>query len=166
MEKYESKHVRILRPAETVYGVLSRFDNLTPVLADKVEGWTADENTCSFKAKGFPVRLRMVEKEPFKLVKVTGEDGSPMDFTFWLQLVSADVSDTRMRLVLHVKLNMMMKMMIGGKLQQALDQIADQIAVIAGGALKRVGAVSEVMPELMADAGNPSCCGRREAFAG
>ena len=34
MEKYESKHVRILRPAETVYGVLSRFDNLTPVLAD------------------------------------------------------------------------------------------------------------------------------------
>lgn len=54
MEKYESKHVRILRPAETVYGVLSRFDNLTPVLADKVEGWTADENTCSFKAKGFP----------------------------------------------------------------------------------------------------------------
>lgn len=117
MEKYESKHVRILRPAETVYGVLSRFDNLTPVLADKVEGWTADENTCSFKAKGFPVRLRMVEKEPFKLVKVTGEDGSPMDFTFWLQLVSADVSDTRMRLVLHVKLNMMMKMMIGGKLQ-------------------------------------------------
>ena len=82
----------------------------------------------SFKAKGFPVRLRMVEKEPFKLVKVTGEDGSPMDFTFWLQLVSADVSDTRMRLVLHVKLNMMMKMMIGGKLQQALDQIADQIA--------------------------------------
>ena len=128
MEKYESKHVRILRPAETVYGVLSRFDNLTPVLADKVEGWTADENTCSFKAKGFPVRLRMVEKEPFKLVKVTGEDGSPMDFTFWLQLVSADVSDTRMRLVLHVKLNMMMKMMIGGKLQQALDQIADQIA--------------------------------------
>lgn len=128
MEKYESKHVRILRPAETVYGVLSRFDNLTPVLADKVEGWTADENTCSFKAKGFPVRLRMVEKEPFKLVKVTGEDGSPMDFTFWLQLVSADVSDTRMRLVLHVKLNMMMKMMIGGKLQQALDQTADQIA--------------------------------------
>ena len=81
-----------------------------------------------FKALGDPVRLRMVEKEPFKLVKVTGEDGSPMDFTFWLQLVSADVSDTRMRLVLHVKLNMMMKMMIGGKLQQALDQIADQIA--------------------------------------
>ena len=50
--------------------------------------------------------------------------------------------------------------------QERILQIADQIAVIAGGTLKRVGAVSEVMPELMADAGNPSCCGRREAFAG
>ena len=128
MEKYESKHVRIRRPASMIYSVLSRFDNLTPVLADKVEGWTAEENTCSFKAKGFPVSLRIVEKEPHKLVKVTGEDGSPMDFTFWVQLVSVDEQDTRMRIVLHVQLNMMMKMMIGGKLAQAVDQIADQIA--------------------------------------
>ena len=128
MQEYISQQHRVLLPAEQIYAVISRFDNLTPALADRVEEWQADEERCSFKAKGFPVRLRMVEKEPFKLVKVTGEDGSPMDFTFWLQLVSADISDTRMRLVLHVKLNMMMKMMIGGKLQQALDQIADQIA--------------------------------------
>lgn len=128
MEKYESKHVRIRRPAETVYNVLSRFDHLTPILSQHVEEWEADENSCSFKAKGFPVKLRIVEKEPFKLVKVTGEDGSPMDFTFWLQLVGVAPDDTRMRLVLHVKLNMMMKMMVGGKLASAMDQIADRIA--------------------------------------
>ena len=74
------------------------------------------------------MKLRIVEKEPFKLVKVTGEDGSPMDFTFWLQLVGVAPDDTRMRLVLHVKLNMMMKMMVGGKLASAMDQIADRIA--------------------------------------
>ena len=110
MEKYESKQVRILRPASMIYNVFSRFDNLTPVLADKVEGWSATEDTCTFKAKGFPISLRMVEKEPYKLIKVTGEDGSPMDFTIWVQM------------------NMMMKMMIGGKLAQAVDQIAEQIA--------------------------------------
>ena len=59
---------------------------------------------------------------------MTGEDGSPMDFTFWVQLVSVDEQDTRMRIVLHVQLNMMMKMMIGNKLQGALDQIAEGIA--------------------------------------
>ncbi len=36
--------------------------------------------------------------------------------------------DTRLRLVLHIELNMMMKMMIGGKLQKAVDQIAEGIA--------------------------------------
>ena len=33
-----------------------------------------------------------------------------------------------MRLVLHIELNMMMKMMIGGKIREAMDQIADKIA--------------------------------------
>ena len=33
-----------------------------------------------------------------------------------------------MRLVPHIELNMMMKMMIGGKLQGAIDQIAEGIA--------------------------------------
>ena len=129
MEKYESKHVRILRPAETVYGVLSRFDNLTPVLADKVEGWTADENTCSFKAKGFTVKLRMEERIEPKHVKIVGDEGGvPMDFAFWIQLHKVSEYDTRLRLVLRIELNMMMKMMIGGKLQKAVDQIAEGIA--------------------------------------
>lgn len=128
MERYESKHVRILRPAGMIYGVMSRFDNLTPVVADKVEEWTATEDTCSFKVKGFSVCLRMVEKEEPKLIKVTAEEGAPMDFVFWVQLVSAAENDTRMRIVLDVKMNMMMKMMIGGKLAGAVDQIAEKIA--------------------------------------
>ena len=37
-------------------------------------------------------------------------------------------ADTRLRLVLRIDLNMMMKMMIGNKLQGALDQIAEGIA--------------------------------------
>ena len=53
MEKYESKHQQILRSAEQIYTVISRFDNLTPAVQDKVEEWQADENSCSFKVKGF-----------------------------------------------------------------------------------------------------------------
>lgn len=49
MERYESKHVQILHPARAVYGVLADFNHLTPVVGDKVEGWCATENTCSFK---------------------------------------------------------------------------------------------------------------------
>ncbi len=111
-----------------VYGLLSDFTNFTPILADKVEGWQATADNCSFRAKGFAMGLRIVEREENKLVKITGDDGSPFDFALWIQLVEVAPADTRMRLVLRVKLNMMMKMMLGKKLETGIDQIADQIA--------------------------------------
>ena len=128
MQEYTSKQHQILRPAEQIYAVISRFDNLTPSVADRVEEWQATEDTCSFKVQGFTVNLQMIEKVEHKLIKVTGADGSPMDFTFWLQLVSAAETDTRMRIVLDVELPMMMKMMVGKKLAGAVDQIAEKIA--------------------------------------
>lgn len=128
MKEYVSKQHQILRPAEQIFQMISRFDHLTPALQDKVEEWQADENTCSFKAKGFSVRLKIDEKVAPKHVKIVGDGGIPMDFAFWIQLHSVSECDTRMRLVLHAELNMMMKMMIGSKIQGALDQIAEGMA--------------------------------------
>ncbi len=127
MQEYISKQVQLLRPANVIYEAISRFDRLTPAVADRGEEWQAAEESCSFKVKGFTVRLRMAERVEPKHVKITG-DGVPMDFAFWVQLHPVSECDTRLRLVLHAELNMMMRMMIGSKLQQALDQIADGIA--------------------------------------
>ena len=126
MQEYTSRQQQIRRSAQQIYDVVSRFDNLTPALADRVEEWQADEDTCSFKAKGFTVKLRIAEKEAPKTIKIVGGDGGvPMDFAFWLQLKEVAPYDTRMRLVLHIDLNMMMRMMIGSKIQGAIDQIAE-----------------------------------------
>ena len=129
MQNYESKQQQILLPADAVYAVISRFDNLTPALKDKVEEWEADENHCSFKAKGFTVKLQIIDKEAPKFVKITGDEGGvPVDFNFWMQLHQVSERDTRIRLVLHAELNMMMSMMIGGKIKTALDQIVESMA--------------------------------------
>lgn len=128
MEKYESKQVQILRPAGMVYHALSDFSHFTPILADKVEGWEATEDECSFRVQGFTMSLRIVEREEHKLVKITGDEQSPLDFTAWIQLVEAAPADTRMRIVLHAQLNVMVKMMLGKKLQSGIDQVAEKIA--------------------------------------
>ena len=129
MEKYESKQHQIPLPVEQIYALVSRFDTLTPALADKVEEWSADQDSCSFKAKGFTVKLRIEERVENKHIKIVGEKGAvPVDFSFWCQLHSAAECDTRFRLVLHAELNMMFKMMIGSKLQEGLEQIAQGIA--------------------------------------
>ena len=107
MQEYISKQHRILRPAEQIYAVISRFDNLTPAVADRVEEWQATEETCSFKAKGFTVRLRMEERIEPRHVKIVGDDGGiPLDFAFWIQLHKVSDTDTRMRPVLHTELGL------------------------------------------------------------
>lgn len=129
MQEYISKQQQVLRSAEDIFAAISRFDRLTPALADRVEEWQADEEHCSFKAKGFTVKLRMEERIAPKHVKIVGDEGGvPVDFAFWIQLHRVSDTDTRLRLVLHAELNMMMKMMIGSKLQGALDRIAEGLA--------------------------------------
>lgn len=128
MEKYESKQQQIRRPAAQVYAVLSDFRNFTPIIQDKVDNWQATENSCSFKVKGITMRMAIIDKEPENFIKLTGEDGSPLDFTFWIQMKEVAPYDTRIRLVLHARLNMMMKMMVGSKLQEGIDMMAEQMA--------------------------------------
>ncbi len=129
LEKYVSKQVKINRPDWMVYNLLSDFNHFTPMLEGKVDGWRVEGDSCSFTVKGFSLTLRMVEKTPYTTLKIGGDEGSPFEFVFWIQLVRVDENDTRMRLTLHAELNMMMKMMIGGKLEQAMDRIAEQVAM-------------------------------------
>ena len=130
MEKNESKQQQILKSAARIYPFISRFDMLTPALKDKVEEWQADEDSCSFKVKGFTVRLRIVERVLNKHIKISGDEGGvPIDFSFWIQLHEVNDSDTRIRLVLHAELNMMMRMMIGGKIQGGLDKAVEGLAM-------------------------------------
>lgn len=129
MEKYESKQCQIFKSAAQIYPFISNFNLLTPAVADKVEEWQATDDTCSFKVKGFTVKLRMIDKINCKQVKIVGDDGGvPIDFSFWIQLHEVTPTDTRMRMVLHAELNMMMRMMLGGKLQKGLDQAAEGFA--------------------------------------
>ena len=130
LEKYESKQQQIFKPAARIFPFISRFDMLTPALQDKVEEWSATEDTCSFKIKGFTVALRIVERVENKHIKISGDEGAgvPVDFSFWIQLHEVSESDTRIRMVLHAELNMMMRMMIGSKIQGGLDKAVEGLA--------------------------------------
>ena len=131
LEKYESKQQQIFKPAARIFPFISRFDMLTPALQDKVEEWSATEDTCSFKVKGFTVALRIVERVENKHIKISGDEGAgvPVDFSFWIQLHEVSESDTRIRMVLHAELNMMMRMMIGSKIQGGLDKAVEGLAM-------------------------------------
>ena len=74
--------------------------------------------------------LRIEERVENKHIKIVADEGAgvPIDFSFWIQLHEVSEYDTRIRMVLHAELNMMMKMMIGSKIQGGLDQAVEGLA--------------------------------------
>ncbi|CDN32638.1 hypothetical protein BN938_2568 [Mucinivorans hirudinis] len=94
-----------------------------------MEFWEATEERCKFRVQGFDVQLRFEEREPHHRIKLVPEgDSLPFPFAFWIQIKETAPYDTRLRVVLDIELNMMMRMMVGSKLQSATDKIAEQIA--------------------------------------
>ena len=128
VEKYESHQVVIRKPETLIYTILSDVKNFSPALEGKVEDWKVEGDSCSFKVKGLTAGMRIVDRIPSNTIKIQGDETSPMPFTFWIQLKQVSVDDTRMKLTLHTKLNMMMKMMLGKKLQEGINKMADSIA--------------------------------------
>jgi carbon monoxide dehydrogenase subunit G len=75
-----------------------------------------------------PVGLRIVDREKNKTIKITGDDNLPMQFFLWIQLKEVAPYDTRMKITLKAELNMMMRMMLGKKLEEGVNAMADGIA--------------------------------------
>ena len=130
MTEFESKIVSIRRTPEDIFRVLSDFRLFTPFIPqDKLEGWEADEESCRFTVKGIgQTGLKIIEKEPHKTVKITGDGKLPFEFFLWVQLVEAAPYDTRMKLTLKADLNVMLKMMLQKQLAEGIDAMAEQLA--------------------------------------
>lgn len=135
MKTFESKVVKINRLDEDVYKLLSNFENFTPFSQQApIENWQADEDSCRFDAQGIKgAGLRIIDREPHKTIKYTGNENVPFEFFVWIQLKQVAPYDTRMKITVKAKLNMMMNMMVGSKLKKGIDSVAEQIAQALNG---------------------------------
>ena len=68
-----------------------------------------------------------MEREPEGTIKLA-TDQSPLDLTIWIQLIEPNASDTRLRLTLRAELNFFVQKMIGSKLQDGVEKLADMLA--------------------------------------
>ena len=130
MTTYESKIVTINRRAEDIFRVLSDFTLLTPhIPVDKIDGWEADTDSCRFNVKGIgQMGLRIVNREPFTTLKITGENSKPFEFYIWFQLKEIAPYDTRLKITLKADLNIMYKMLLNKQLEEGINLFAEQIA--------------------------------------
>ncbi|MDR2383995.1 MAG: polyketide cyclase [Prevotellaceae bacterium] len=132
MDEFISDIVKINRSAEQIYNSMedmSFFSQMASVAQVKeIEDFQSTIDTCSFKINGKEIGIQIIEREPYKTIKYTGYKYMPFEFFVWLQLKEIAPDDTRIRIVLKVKLNLMMKTLLKGKIKKGLDKIVLQIA--------------------------------------
>lgn len=152
MAKYESKVKQLQAPVERVYATLSNLENFRPILenaannpmvAEKMKEAGQDpaqleklkevELTPDRIAIPAPmvgeIALRIIEREENKCIKFETEK-SPVDANLWIQVLPVSTGGSKMRLTLKADLNMMMKMMIGSKLEEGIDKFADMLSML------------------------------------
>jgi hypothetical protein len=132
MDEFISDIVKINRNAEQIYSLMadmSLFSQMAETANIKeIDDLQSTQDTCSFKVKGMEVGVQIIDREPYKTIKYTGYKNIPFEFFVWLQLKEIAENDTRIRIVLHAKLNLMMKTLLKGKIKKGLDKIARQIS--------------------------------------
>jgi len=142
VSKYISEVKTIPHNQQVVFNYLSNFENLGTYLNSgllekitekipqvKITDFESDQDSCKFNITGFGLaEIKIVDREPFKTIKVESSGGLPLSFTFWIQLLPIDVYQTKMRLTLHAELSMMIKMMAGSKLEEGINQLADTLS--------------------------------------
>ena len=129
MIKIESKTGIIKSSDETAYNFLSRFNNFQKFIPeDKIQNWEASEDSCHFTIEGIgETGMKIIEKEPFKLIKIAGEDSSKIDFNFWIQLKQVAENDTRIKLTIQAHINPMFQVVVKKPLQNFLDTLVEHL---------------------------------------
>jgi len=130
MTKVVSKIKAIRQDEDKIYAFVSDFNNLDELVPpDKIQNWKSSSDSCHFDVTGIgSLGMQIIEKEPYKLVKVETYQSSPMGVTLWIQIKQVNAGDSRIRLTAQANMNPLMKGLVSKYLQQGMDAMVDKLA--------------------------------------
>jgi carbon monoxide dehydrogenase subunit G len=140
--KYVSDIQFVDHDVEKVYNYLSDFNNISAYVSDdilaqlaekipqvNITNFDADTDSCRFDVGAFgSAEIRIIERDPFKTIKIQGQGGIPGALTLWIQLLPAGEQKVKMRLTLLTEMGMMFRMMVGNKLEAGVNRLAETLA--------------------------------------
>jgi hypothetical protein len=144
VSKYVSDVKIIPHNIEVIFSYLSNFENLAKYMSEdllsaltekipqvSIRDFQSDGDSCRFEIGGIGhAELRIVERTPFSTIKIEGQGSLPLELKFWIQLLPVEAHETKLRLTLHADMGMMIKMMVGNKLEKGIDQLAGVLAML------------------------------------
>jgi hypothetical protein len=128
--KIESRIGKSASNDQQIYAFISNFHNFKDLLPeDKVSGWEASEEKCSFQVDPLGrTGLMIVEKKPYSMVKMSSDpEFSSYQFTIWIQIKKIASDDSRMKITIEPLVNKMMMPMLKVPLKKLADGIIDKM---------------------------------------
>lgn len=135
MTEINSKHATVSKsPAELYMAFTDMRNFLQFIPEDRKAGVTADFDSISTEVQGFHVGVKVESREPFSRI-LFADNGAPFRFNAALHFdeVAGEPSKTDFHIDFSAELNLMMKMLLGSKLKDAMDRIVDGLAVASEG---------------------------------
>ncbi|MBQ8455477.1 MAG: SRPBCC family protein [Bacteroidaceae bacterium] len=155
MTEYKSEVKKIYAPIERVYERLSDLNNLAVIqqgldnpeamerikqqagdkvtpeqleqVVEKLRELQFDRDSVSGNTPMGTATLRIIEREPEKTIKFAAE-GMPVAANMWVQLLPQNDNECAMRLTVKADLNFFIRQMVGKKLEQGVNGLAQMLA--------------------------------------
>ena len=134
MVSYKSKRAVVSKAPYELYMAFVDMRNFMQFLPeDKKEGVTADYDSIKATVQGFTIGVKVVDRVPYSKIEFA-DDGAPFQFRLAMTFDPAsDPYKTDFQISLDADLNLMMKMLLGSKIQGALDKVVDSLVDLSEG---------------------------------
>ena len=134
MVSYSSKRAVVSKAPYELYMAFEDMRNIMQFLPeDKKEGVTADYDSIQATVQGFTIGVKVAERVPYSRIEFA-DDGAPFQFRLTMHFDAAsDPYKTDFQIKLDADLNLMMKMLVGSKIQGALDKVVDSLVDLSEG---------------------------------
>ena len=132
----KGKEIIIQRPPMAIYSMFADLSRFTMGLPDEHRDKVlATSDSITIDHNGMKLGFVVEERIPFSKITLKDNGQSPFPFSFSFNMTGMGIDSTLFHIELTAELNMMMKMMIGGKLQEVVDTITDQIEKASQGVM-------------------------------
>lgn len=149
--KESSSIKNIYAPVERVYATLSNLENLRPLIEraqndealrermrqagqdnalDQLKDVEITADSIAIPAPMFgTISMRIIEREEGKCIKFETEQ-SPIKANLWIQTLPVSTNESKMKLTIDADIPFMLKAMVGSKLRDGIEKVADALAMI------------------------------------
>lgn len=135
MTQIESKHGTVSRQPYELYMSMTDLGNFVRMLPeDKRDMISADYDTLTATVQGFNIGVKVHQRVPYSRIELV-DYGAPFAFHIVVHFEPAaeDPYKTDFWINVEADLNLMMKMLLSGKIKEALDKVVDGLVDASNG---------------------------------